>query len=189
MSPISADALGEAAMRLPTVIFRTITRPLGTEVNGIPQFEAIEVAKWSYPGVPDYWEKPVAEFFKSDPRFDQVFRPQYEQFKAGATKQFTGCPLDECAVIPRTLAEQYKFLGFQSVEQLVAADPTQVEAIPEGIQYQTKARRWLAAAKKNGDTAKVFKELEDLKERNKFLEEELKKVNAKFIEFTGGEKQ
>jgi len=189
MVGIDPEEIEQMALRVPSVEFRREIVRVGaaSDENGVPQFKEVEMAKWFYPPErANCWDLPIEDFWKKDPRFKPTFHAQYEAWKGGNEAAVTGCPIQECPVIPRTIAEQFRFMKFTSVEQLIEADPTQAGIIPEGAEYQKAARRWYMAAKKTAQTTKIIKENEDLKNKIDLLTREMELLNKKFITLTGG---
>lgn len=183
------EGIYEQYSRMPAAEFYIDLEPLPAQSDekGIPQYREVEMVKWYYPGeLGSVWRNTSADFFKKDPRYKDYFKTQYEAWKSGNTEAMTGTPLKECAAIPRTLAESFRFLGIKTVEQLVELEPTKLAAVPEGQEYQKAAKRWVEAAKKSADKTKLMKRIEDLEAENTALKKEIENVNKKFILLTGG---
>ena len=183
------ETVEEMALRRPTVEFRVeVARAnVASDEAGVPQFIEKDMARWWYPGEKgNSWDCSVEDFWKRDSRFTELFKLQYEAWKGGNKDAVTGCPIQECPVIPRTIAEQFRYVGFTSVEQLIEAEPTSLVGILEGMEYQKSAKRWYQAAKKTAEKSKLIEENEELKQKLDHLTREMELINKKFITLTGG---
>jgi molybdopterin biosynthesis enzyme len=107
------------------------------------------------------------------------FRQAYEDFKSGEEATKSGTPLSAWGGVGRGLAEELKFLGFHTVEQLAEASDS-VCAKMAGLQnLKQKARAYIEIAK--GNTAPLedmAKKLGELLNQNEVLQRQ----NAKLAE-------
>lgn len=188
MSTTPIDPEDFAQETLPTVVFERYMEkmPAASNAAGVPQFRERERVRMNFPGNVDTFYKTPDDFF-SKPLYRQHFWEQYQAFKNSATGEqgVAGCPIGECPVIPRTVAEQFRYLKFQTVEQLIGADPGLVGRVVEGNRYQQAAKRWFEAARKTAETTEVIRERDQLRERVEYLESQLEAVNQHYLEITG----
>lgn len=98
------------------------------------------------------------------------FPEQWARFKNGEAQRAAGTPLVDWPIISRGQAEELKYLGFTTVEQIADAK--------DGISYmglqdlKNKAKMYLEIAKGNGaPTEAMAKEQKELREQNKVLAE------------------
>lgn len=86
-------------------------------------------------------ERPVQESDK------QRFHKQWGNFERNEADKVEGSAIEEWAAITRSQAEELKYLGVRSVEQLAAASDGQMQRIMGGHSLRDKAKAFLAQAK------------------------------------------
>lgn len=77
----------------------------------------------------------------------QRFGKIYERFKAGEAEQQSGFPIREWPLITRAMAEEFKYLGFMTVEALANASDAHISKYPGMREVQSRAKTWLQAQK------------------------------------------
>jgi len=125
---------------------------------------------------------PRIGFFGGD---DARFPKQWAQFKEGQEQRSAGTPLAEWPVISRGQAEELKFFGFDTVEQIAGASD-QVLTKHMGLQdLKNRAKAYLEIAK--GNTAPIEQMQAQLKEMSaqfKVLQEAHEKMMQENKELT-----
>jgi hypothetical protein len=114
------------------------------------------------------------------------FAGQYERFKQGQEIQATGTPLSEWPIVTRGMAEELKYLGFQTVEQVAEANDAACSRHMGLTDLKKKAAAYLEVAK--GNTAPIEQlskrvsemqsQLESVLEANKVLQQKLAAAEA-----------
>lgn len=101
------------------------------------------------------------------------FPEQWARFKNSEEQRATGTPLSEWGIISRGQAEELKYLGFSTVEQIAEAHDGRHNYM--GLQdLKNKAKVYLEIAKGNGaPTEAMVKKQKELEEQNKVLSESL----------------
>lgn len=113
---------------------------------------------------------------------DQLrFPMQWMRFQRGQEQRASGTPIAEWPIVTRGQAEELKFLGFTTVEQVAdASDNTAYMGIQT---LKAKARAYLETAK--GNTApieKLTKQVEELLAQNKVLMETVEAMKTRKTE-------
>lgn len=110
------------------------------------------------------------------------FHRQYAAFKRGESEKIEGTPLEEWAQLTRSQVEEMRYQGFRVVEQVAAANDSQVQKMgPGGYGLREKAKAFVAYAK---DTAKAQKDAEEnahLKQQIEDLRQQIADLSAKFV--------
>ena len=105
------------------------------------------------------------------------FSVQWGRFKNAQEQRADGTPLTEWPIVSRGMAEELKFLGFTTVEQVAgASDNVNFMGLQD---LKSKARVYLEVAK--GNTAPVeqmAKEIGEMKAQNKVLMETLEVMRS-----------
>jgi len=73
------------------------------------------------------------------------FAKKYEAYRAGQEDTDAGYPLKEWPLINRAMTEEFKYLGFHSVESIAYASDTTIGKYPGMREIQRRAQAWLAA--------------------------------------------
>lgn len=89
------------------------------------------------------------------------FPEHYKKFQAGAEEQLSGYPLKEWPLISRSIAEELKYLGFRTVEQLVGASSGVAGKYPGMLELQRRGAAWLAAQQNSAPLEKMQTELQE----------------------------
>ncbi len=98
------------------------------------------------------------------------FPAQYQRFKANEDQRASGTPLDVWPVITKSLAEELKYFGFQTVDQLAGASDEICSKRHGLTDLKQKAAAYLQVAA--GDTkplAEMSKEMTELKSQIEVL--------------------
>lgn len=109
------------------------------------------------------------------------FSKQYAAFKNNQEVQATGTPLSEWPIITRAMAEELKYLGFQTVEQIAGMSDGTAGSKAGLVDLKNKANAYLEVAK--GNTAPIEEmttKMKDLESKIRVLTEalEAQKANA-----------
>lgn len=107
------------------------------------------------------------------------FSKHYAAFKQDSVQRVDGTPLTEWPVVTRGMAEELKYFGFITVEQLAGANDTNGANLPMFHTLKAKAAAYLELAK--GSTAPIetlTKKLEESDMRNKAMQESLDVLQA-----------
>lgn len=113
-----------------------------TKATGMRKFRDAEMIQIMVPG--DKRNIIVREV-RDDDR--ERFPKQYKMFRDGADEQITGYPLKEWTGCTRAMAEEFKYLGFRTVEQIASANDSILSKYPGMREIQTRAKTWLEAQK------------------------------------------
>ncbi len=90
-------------------------------------------------------ERPVTESDK------QRFPKQWANFQNGQNEKVEGTPIEEWPAITRAQADELKYLGIRSIEQLVAASDSQMQKLMGGASLKMKATAFLKTAKDSAE--------------------------------------
>lgn len=107
---------------------------------GMRKFRDAEFVSIMVPG--DKRNIVVREVRESD---IERFPKQYKMFKDGAGEQVLGFPLKEWAGVTRAMVEEFKYLGFHTVEQIAEASDGILSKYPGLREIQVRAKNWLDA--------------------------------------------
>jgi hypothetical protein len=111
---------------------------------GRPVFDDCEFVKIFSPGDrTNIIDRPVRESDKLR------FPGQYAAFKANKEQQASGTPLAEWPIVSRSMAEELKYLGFHTVEQIAEANDGAVAKHAGLTNLKVKARAYLELAAGN----------------------------------------
>jgi len=102
----------------------------------------------------------------------QRFAQRYAKFKANEEQRSEGTPLAEWPIISRSMAEELKYMGFDTVEQIAGASDTSVSKYGMLTNLRSRAAAYIEVAK--GSTApidKLVSEAEDQRLMIKQLQE------------------
>ena len=95
------------------------------------------------------------------------FRTQYADFMAGNAQTVKGTPLAQWPLMTRSMAEEFKYFGIVTVEQLAELSDAAKQQINGGVLYSQKAKAFLEAlnsSDRQGETIKEQqKQIDDLK--------------------------
>lgn len=174
------EELAEAAERQPksslviSFAMDAIENPEKTKDKGRPIFDDVEMISIRIPGDPDMRRRPVR------PEDRQQYAKQYLAWKRNqAQESASGTPLAEWPPIKRSQAEEAKFLGIHTIEQLADVADVHLQRLGPGwLALRQKARDWLKEAQGGAELGKLRTELEDANHRIKVMEEMLAKQAA-----------
>ena len=143
-----------------------------TRDAGRPIYDDMEFIKIRIPGDrTSLVQRPVR------PEDKRRFPQQYAAFKQGQESRVSGTPLAQWPIVSRGLAEELRYLGFHTVEQIAEANDT---SPVRGLQQlKIKARQFLEAAA--GSTAPVEAleaRLEETEAKNAALEKQIAELKA-----------
>lgn len=109
------------------------------------------------------------------------FAEEYAKFRAGHEEQSSGYPLKEWPLITRAMAEEFKYLGFHTVEQLAGANDTVLSRYPGLREVSRRAQSWIQA---QADAAP----LEQLQNELKTRDEQIAAMQAQINELIAAKK-
>jgi len=156
-----------------------------TNEEGRPIFDDVECVKVIVPGDKNsVIDRPASAQDK------QRFSKQYGLFKAGLSEeeQVTGTRLSDWPYITRAQAEELRYLGIRTVEQLANVRDDIVGRVPGLVGLKQHAGVWLAKATKSAEAAQITKLIQDQKSELDSLREAVKE-QASRIESLLKEKQ
>ena len=105
------------------------------------------------------------------------FAKQYAAFKENQEEFADGTPLKEWAAITRAMAEEFRYLGFHTVEQIAKASDGIVSKYPGLREVQSRAKIWLEAQAGAAPAERLQNEL-------KVRDEQLAAMQAQIAEMT-----
>jgi hypothetical protein len=111
-----------------------------SKATGMRKFRDAEMITIQVPG--DKRNIVVREAREDD---KERFSALYKKFRAGMEDQQGGYPLKEWPLITRAMAEEFKYLGFHTVEQLASANDTTLSKYPGMREVSNRAKTWLQA--------------------------------------------
>lgn len=88
------------------------------------------------------------------------FAKQYKAFADNQEEFGDGTPLKEWALITRAMAEEFKYLGFHTVEQIAGASDGVIGKYPGMREIQNRAKIWLEAQAGAAPAERLQNELE-----------------------------
>lgn len=141
--------------------------PIASHKEGRPIFKTIPSIEIQWPGM----DKTVRAI---EPQDSRDYPELYDAYKAGNEMPTIGTPLEEWALLPRSVVEELKHFGVRTVEQLGACNDDFKRRLGPLVKYCKEASRWLEAA--NSDQHKVAaleKQLEREQKKTKKLEEQV----------------
>lgn len=97
------------------------------------------------------------------PDDQERFAKQWKMYKADHEEQLQGYPLKEWPLISRSMAEEFKYLGFRTVEHIANASDAVLSRYPGMREVQSRAKTWLAA---QADAAPLERLQTELKTRD-----------------------
>jgi two-component sensor histidine kinase len=127
-----------------------------SKATGMKKFRDAEMIQIMVPG--DKRNIVVREVREDD---RERFAKHYAMFREGAEEQITGYPLKEWTGCTRAMAEEFKYLGFRTVEQIAAANDSILSKYPGMREIQTRAKNWLAAQEGAAPLEKMQSALEE----------------------------
>jgi nucleotidyltransferase/DNA polymerase involved in DNA repair len=154
---------------------KSVQNNFRTSTEGHPCFDDKVFISIIAPGDPNNKpERPITEADK------QRFPRQWLNFERGQSEKVDGMPVEEWPLITRAQAEELKYLGVRSIEQLVAASDSQMQKIMGGPSLRERARAFLASAKDTAKAQQLADENRILNDRIKALEQQLATLSARF---------
>jgi hypothetical protein len=150
---------------------------------GRPVFEDREEVELRYPGSKNYSVHPATGFshWESDPisgeqvqvTYAERFAHQYRQFKAHAIQTKAGTPLSEVMFLTEARRAELRAFNIYTVEALAVVEGQELKNLgPHGRDLKNKAIEYLDEAKGHAPSTQLQAELEEMKLRNKLLEED-----------------
>ena len=124
------------------------------------------------PGQADKIERPIKDSDK------QRFVKQWLNFQAGASEKIEGTPVVEWPQVTRAQADELKYLGVHSVEQLAAASDGQVQKLMGGVSLREKAKAFLAIAKNTAEGQRIAAENKNLRDEIEALKAQVAQLGA-----------
>jgi len=147
-----------------------------TQMEGHPCFDEKVFISIISPGDPyNKVERPIKDADKGR------FHKQWANFERGQSDKVEGTPIEEWPKITRAQAEELKYLGIRSVEQLCAASDNQVQKIMAGASLKMQAQAYLASAKKTAEAERLAVENAILNDRIKTLEAQIAAISDKVM--------
>ena len=117
--------------------------PVATEkAGGIPKFTEIETITIQYPGM-DRTSRRVEE------RDRVEYADLYRAFKENKTPPVEGTSLQEWSLMPRSVYEEFRHLGFKTIEQVATANEDVKRRLGPLQDWCKKAKAWLKPSEKN----------------------------------------
>lgn len=98
------------------------------------------------------------------------FEKLYEKFKQGVEEQASGFPLREWPAMTRAMAEELRYLGFHTVEQVANANDAALGKYPGLREVSVRARQWLALQEGAAPAEKLQAQVEELTAQLKALQ-------------------
>ncbi len=152
-----------------------LQNPTKSQAEGRPIFDDVVFVKIFVPGdrtnIIDRPERPDDKF---------RFATQYARFKAGQDQRATGTPIEEWPIVTRGMAEELKFAGFSTVEQIAGASDTATQKMMGFQDLKSKAKAYLEVAKGNSAPIEdLTAKLNEVLAQNKIMQETIATLNAK----------
>jgi hypothetical protein len=129
-----------------------------SEQEGRPIFNDVECVRIIVPGDKNnVVDRPASKQDK------QRFAKQYGMFREGRTEeeQVSGTRLNEWPYLTRAQAEELKYLGIKTVEQLANVRDDITGKVPGLVSLKQNAAVWLAKATKSAEAAQMAKRMQD----------------------------
>jgi hypothetical protein len=119
------------------------------------------------------------------------FPKQWERYKAGDSEQVIGFPLKEWPLATRAIAEELKYLGFRTVEQVAGASDAIASKYPGFRELQRRAKIWLEAQESAAPVQRMQSELEARDQQLALQKKQLEELAAKIavLQAANGKKQ
>lgn len=144
-----------------------------TEKEGHPCFDEKVYISIISPGDPNNKvDRPAKDADK------ERFHRQWANFERGQSEKVEGMPIEQWPMLNRAQADELKYLGVRSVEQLVAASDLQLQKIMGGVSLREKAKVFLAVAKDTAEVQRVAEANRILTDRIAALEHQLAQLGA-----------
>lgn len=90
------------------------------------------------------------------------FAAKFQAYKAGRTEEaLEGYPIKSWALVDRAVAEELRYLGFRTVEQIAGASSGIIGKYPGFSQIQARAKNWLDAQTSSAPMEKLQNQLEE----------------------------
>jgi hypothetical protein len=142
------------------LLVRFFTQPLKNEEKstneGRPIFDDTEMVEIRVRGQKD---NVVLREVRPDDK--ARFRDAYKFFREGKSLSDSGTPLSAWPIITASQVEEFKYLGFYTVEHIASAGEQVLGRVPGLLSLKNRANAFLEAAKGNAPLEKMNKELED----------------------------
>lgn len=139
-----------------------------SKATGMRKFRDAEMVQIQVPG--DRNNIIVREVREDDRvRFEKL----YERFKQGLDEQATGYPLREWPAMTRAMAEELRYLGFHTVEQVANANDAALGKYPGLREVATRAKHWLALQEGAAPAEKLQTQVEELQKQIQALQAQL----------------
>ncbi len=106
------------------------------------------------------------------------FSKHYDRFKAGQTEQTVGFPLAQWPQMTRSMAEELKYLGFHTVEQIAKAGDNILSRYPGLREIQTRAKLFLEAQESAAPIERLQNELKSRDDQIAALQKQMAEVLA-----------
>lgn len=152
---------------------RAVQNSFRSEQEGRPCFDDVVFVSIIAPGDQNNKvDRPAHEGDK------QRFPRQWANFERGDSEKIDGMPIEEWAAITRSQAEELKYAGVRTVEQLCAASDGQMQKIMGGVSLRERAKAFLADAKKGAEAQRIAAENQELRDRISMLEAQIKQIGA-----------
>jgi hypothetical protein len=113
------------------------------------------------------------------------FQKQFDHFRKGA-EGVSGTPSKEWGMCPRSFAEELKYQGFHTVEQVANANDQACQNLPGLRQLKDRALAYIAVAEGAAPAAALQAELTSRDEQIAALQQQLKEQAAAIAEIKKG---
>lgn len=167
---------------------KTFQNNFRTKAEGRPIFEEADYVKIHVPGSQLFdIDAPVNDTHKQ--RFPRQWAHYVNTQKAADSELLMGTPLTEWPLISRSMAEEFKAVGFRTVDSIASASDQQLQSIgmKAGMQphaLREKARQWLDQSKQGAES----EETRALKAENEATKAALAELQAQMAALTKPER-
>lgn len=120
------------------------------------------------------------------PEDTKRFRDAYRAFKEDSTPGVVGTLLTEWPIMSSSMAEELKYLGFQTVEQLSTADDAACGKVPGLTTMKQKALAFLELAQGSAPLEKLHAELQAANSKNETLLAQVTDLAARLTAMEAG---
>lgn len=106
------------------------------------------------------------------------FPRHWAAYQNGEHNMVVGTPLVQWPLVSRSMAEELKYMGFVTVEQVAAAGDSAMAKMPGLRQLRDRAVRYLEAAAGSAPTTALQKQLDEEKAARQALEAQVAELGA-----------
>lgn len=121
-----------------------------SKAEGRPCFDSVTYVSIIVPGDPNNKiETKATEDHK------QRFPKQWANFKNNLTEKVDGTPIEQWPVLTSAQAEEFKYLGVRTIEQLAGASDAQMQKMMGGPSFRERAKAFLKVAKDSAEAQRL----------------------------------